>query len=86
MAQRTMITDALEKRVEMVNGYFDLSAETLQAMKDVRAASEAYARALHEIFKRGLPVDTGRAIATIDHVQLCKNMACDALILPNASK
>ena len=83
---KTPVQDPVEKRIEMINGYFDLPTETVQAMKDVRAASETYARALGEIFKRGHALDTGRAIAAIDHIQLTKNVACDALILPHASK
>lgn len=85
MAKRIAVDDPIDKRVEMVNGMFQLPGETLLAMKDVREASELYARTLQAIFKRG-KIDIGRAIATIDHIQLTKNLACDALILPHASK
>lgn len=85
--KRVIITDALEKRVAMINGRFELDKPTLDAMNEIREISDAYARTLHCIFTRaGLKADIGRAIATVDAVQACKNMACDALILPHASR
>ncbi len=85
--QRVAITNPVEKRVAMVNGMFNLPDDTLQAMRDIRTASDAYARALHEVFSReGVEADTGRSIATMDAIQASKNMACDAVILPHASK
>ena len=81
------ITDPVAKRVAMINGYFDLPDDTIQSMKRVREASVEYAKELQCIFKyAGVNVDTGRAIAAIDHVQQTKNIACDALILPFASE
>jgi len=87
MSKRVAIDDPIEKRAAMVNGMFDLPGETLAAMGEVCQASEVYAKELQTIFKKnGLKVDTGRAIAAMDGIQATKNIACDALILPHASK
>lgn len=85
--KRVAITDPVDKRVSMINGYFELPDQTKQAMTKIREASETYANELQKIFKSlDKDVDTGRAIATIDLVQQTKNVACDALILPHASR
>jgi len=84
---RVPVTDPVERRVEMINGMFDLPQETRQAMAAVRESAEAFARALRAIYTTpGIQVDTGRAIASIDTIQSIKNVACDALILPHATK
>lgn len=84
---RVLVTDPVERRVEMVNGWFELPDATKRAMNDVRAASEAYARALHALFRAHAPhVDVGRSVAAIDSIQHTKNVACDAFILPHATK
>jgi hypothetical protein len=75
--------DPIDKRVEMINGHFDLPPETVEAMKEIRVAAELCARTMQGIFKKH-KADTGRAIATIDQLQAVKNTACDALILPHA--
>ena len=79
------IEDPVEKRVAMINGYFDLPTDTVDGMKEIRLAVADCAHRLEAVFKR-CKVDTGRAIATIDLLQQTKNVACDALILPHASK
>lgn len=85
--RRIPITDAIEKRVALVNGDFDLTPVTLEAMRDIREAAGAYARELDAIFHReGVTFDVGRVIATMDHVQQTKLLACDAVALPHASK
>ncbi len=83
--KRVPVTDALEARVLMINGWFELPDETKKDMSDVRAAAETFAKSLDVIFKRAKH-DKGRAIASIDAIQHAKNIACDALILVHASK
>lgn len=82
---RVPITDPVEKRVEMINGMFDLPAETLLTMREIRSASDEFARRIQAAVSK-VPHDTGRVIATIDLIQQLKNTACDAVILPHASK
>ncbi len=85
MSKRVDITDPIEARVAMVNGWFELPEQTKQDMTDVRAAAEQFAKSLEQVYKRAKH-DKGRAIASIDAVQQAKNIACDALILAHASK
>ncbi len=85
MSKRVPIVDPIEARVAMTNGWFELSDETKKDMSTIREASEQYAKTLEAVFKRAKH-DKGRAIASIDAIQLAKNIACDALILPFASK
>lgn len=79
------VQDPIEKRVEMINGYFTLPENAVKDMKEIREAISVCAHKLQEIFKRN-NFDTGRAIAAIDLLQSAKNTACDALILPHAEK
>lgn len=83
--KRVKVTNPVEARVELVNGMFDLPPEAKQAMNDVRAAAEVYARALLAVSKTA-PHDVGRLIAALDAVQHSKDMACVAYILPHATK
>jgi hypothetical protein len=79
------IEDPIEKRVAMINGYFNLPDDTVKGMKEIREAVSECAHKLESTFKR-CKIDTGRAIATIDLLQQAKNVGCDALILPHAEK
>ncbi len=68
----------------MVNGMFDLPAETISAMREIRAVFETSARALEKIYATpGLRVDKERAKAALDLIQNAKNVSCDAVILPH---
>jgi len=78
------VTDAVEARVEMINGMFDLPDATREAMKHVRAATETAARAVRAAVEAAPAHDKGRLIAALDALQAAKNVACDALILPHA--
>jgi|WetSurMetagenome_2_1015567.scaffolds.fasta_scaffold00274_7 hypothetical protein len=84
-SKRVPIDDPLERRVAMVSGGYPHPGATLRAMNEVTDVSEQYAQSLRQIFKRN-KVDTGRAIAAIDHVQQTKNIAMDALSLPYVTK
>jgi hypothetical protein len=84
-SKRVAIEDPLERRVAMVSGGYPHPGATLRAMNEVTDVSEQYAQSLRQIFKRN-KVDTGRAIAAIDHVQQTKNIAMDALSLPYVTK
>lgn len=75
--------DPVQRRVEMINGRFDLPAETVKAMEQIRVATEVCARAIQSA-TADVQVDTGRLIATMDMLQQAKNVACDAVILPHA--
>jgi hypothetical protein len=78
--------DPLEARVEMINGRFDLPKETLEAMDQIRKATETASREIHRAATLVPKYDKGRLIATMDLLQQAKNTACDALILPHAVK
>lgn len=79
------ITDPVTKRVEMINGRFDLPQETIQAMNDIRQAVDQCARSIQTATSK-VETDTGRLIATMDLLQQAKNVACDSIILPHATK
>ena len=78
--------DPLSARVEMINGRFDLPDATLDQMREIRAACQRCARLLKAAFDEAKDKDIGRCIAAIDALQLAKNIACDALILPFAKR
>jgi hypothetical protein len=74
---------AVQARLDMTNGNFNLPDETLAAMKEIRAAcSEAQAKVVESVEK--VKFDTGRLIHTLDLLQQVKNCACDSVILPHA--
>jgi hypothetical protein len=77
--------DPIEKRVAMINGFFDLPSEQVEGMSEIRAATQECAERIAAVFKKRKH-DTGRAIAAIDELQKAKNIAYDALILPFAEK
>jgi hypothetical protein len=85
LRKKVPITDPIEKRVAMINGYFDLPQEQIDGMKEIRSAVAECGAKLEQVFKK-TKIDTGRAIASIDELQKAKNIACDALILPFAEK
>lgn len=68
----------------MINGYFDLPAETVGAMKEIRELAQAYADGVARVVKTQKH-DVGRVIAAIDLIQSSKDVACASLILPHAS-
>lgn len=74
---------AIDARVAMVNGNFNLPDETLQAMKRIREITASAASEIQKVMYSGVRYDTGRAIATLDFLQIVKNTGCDALILPH---
>lgn len=74
---------ALNGRLALITGKVPTGIDTMAAFKAIDDASVAYALALKEIFLIH-KADTGRAIATLDHVQFTKNIAYDAVRLPMA--
>lgn len=80
------ITDPVEKRADLINAYYDLPGDIPPAMREIRDAISAAAKALAAIEKRlgKEHCDTGRMIHALDLLQQAKNAACDALILPHA--
>ena len=70
-------------RLAMINGHFNLPKETIDAMATVRAAiaeaAETCLAAMNQVDKW----DAERVTAFIDYLQMAKNIACDALILPH---
>lgn len=78
--------DPLSARVAMINGRFDLPDGIIGQMREVREACQHCARVLKAVFDEAKDKDTGRCIAAIDALQLAKNIACDALILPAAKE
>ncbi|CAH6420041.1 Hypothetical protein UVM_LOCUS32 [uncultured virus] len=79
------ITDPTEAKVAMINGRFELPKETLIAMDQIRAAAAEFADKLVKI-TAGVKKDGGRFAASIQKLQSLKNVACDSVILPHASK
>ena len=65
----------------MINGQFDLDAETIAFMK---LARETISEAAEKLSKaRPQNANVGRFIAAVDHLQQSKNLFCDAAILGN---
>lgn len=66
----------------MVNGRFELPKENVEAMNRIREifqkAADDYLAVVDGLEQR----DEGRVTATLDHIQLTKNIGCDAVILP----
>lgn len=75
---------AVAARVKMVNGQFDLPAQTLKSMGEIREAVAETAEKIAASVERNEKHDIGRLIAALDHLQQAKNIACDSLILPHA--
>lgn len=82
-AARSNTNPAIDARVAMVNGNFILPDETLQAMKRIREITAKAALEIKKTMYSGVKYDTGRSIAALDFLQITKNTACDALILPH---
>jgi len=76
-----MSTDAIELRIAMVDGRFDLTDETVEFMNKVRSELAATLRSLAT--QRPPEYDYGRFVAFCDAVQAAKNVACDSAILGN---
>lgn len=70
---------ALALRVDLIDGQFDLSGETLAFMNAVRTEIKKTARLIVSMAPRDC--DTGRLIAAVDSLQHTKNLFCDAAIL-----
>ena len=75
---------AINARVKLINGYFDLPADTPPYMKAVREAISGAAQKI----QAALPAayDAGRVIAGLDKLQEAKDTLCVAAILPHAGK
>lgn len=73
------------KRVTLISGTCDkvLPAETVMAIVEIQRLSTVYAQNLRALLEGCNKVDTGRCIAALDHVQQAKNIAIDAVKLPN---
>lgn len=71
--------DAIDVRVDMINGQFELDQETLLFMKIARVECAALADKLNKA--RPATLDVGRFIAAIDHLQQVKNILCDSAII-----
>lgn len=73
--------EAIQVRVDMINGQFGLDEETLKFMRLVREEIAALAEKLSKA--RPESANIGRFIAAVDHLQQTKNLFCDAAILGN---
>lgn len=71
--------EAVQLRVDMINGQFETSAETTAFMRTVRAEIAAVAKRLSETAPE--TCDTGRFIAALDLLQQAKNVLCDSALL-----
>jgi hypothetical protein len=83
--KRANEVDPIAVRVAVIATRLELPEDTRAAMQEVREAAAVFAASLESVFKKNKR-DTGRAIASIDAVQLAKNIACDALLLPFAGE
>jgi hypothetical protein len=78
---------ALDARVAMFNGMFELPGETKAAMSRIREiVAEAGQKIRDIIANPAVKYDTGRLIATFDLLQHVKNTACDSITLPHYKK
>lgn len=85
--KRLLIADPVTARVALINGQFDLPAENVQAMRDIRAAVEECAKKIQAaVEKTAKKNDRGRLIHAIDLLQQVKDTACVSVILPYAEE
>lgn len=72
---------AVQVRADMINGQFEVSAETSEYMTLVRKTLADAA----SILKNAAPAhtDVGRLIAALDSLQHTKNLFCDAVLIGN---
>ena len=72
---------AIDVRVDMVNGNFELNKESKAFMNFAREECAALAKKLGDA--RPPTADVGRFIAALDHLQILKNLLCDSVIIGN---
>jgi hypothetical protein len=79
---------ALEARVALIDGQFDLPDTAIKSMKTIRASVAVCARNIADAcYDAGEgKYDVGRAIAALDGLQQVKDTACVSIILPHAPK
>lgn len=74
----------IDLRVDLINGNFELNDESIIFMTLVRTRIHDLAVELVDACPDDANV--GRLIAAIDHLQLTKNLFCDAIILGNEAR
>jgi hypothetical protein len=85
MDQRSI--EAIDAKLDMINGRFDLPEETVEAMKLIRESlSEVANKVRDNLDQKGIKYDVGTMIRFVALIQDAKNLACDAIILPHAPK
>jgi hypothetical protein len=72
--------------VDMVDGKFQLPAETIAYMDEVRVICQRAARNLTGEATRGVALDHGQLNAALQLLQQVKNKACDAAIIGAETK
>lgn len=75
----------IEKRAEMINLVLSLPQKSLDAAKDIRVAIDQCAETINKITS-GVDHDPAQLSATMALLQQAKNVACDSVILPHATK
>ena len=86
-SKKRPIADPVAARVALIDGQFDLPAENLQAMRDVRAAVAECAKKIQQaVEKKAKKNDKGRLIHAMDLLQQAKDTACVSCILPYAEE
>lgn len=73
---------AIDARIEMINGNFDLPETVPTAMKRVREILAKAAADLKTVVEKE-EINVGCMITAMDLLQHAKNKACDAMILPH---
>ncbi len=76
---------AVAARVALVNGAYVPFGKSMVVIERINEASAEYAEKIAALIE-SVDYDTGRLIAALDHVQLVKTIACDAVILPHTPK
>jgi hypothetical protein len=76
---------AIDARLAMINGNFDLPKNTLEVMPALRAAASAFAQEAAALVM-SVQCDWGRLIAALDLIQQTKDVLLNAVILPHAPK
>lgn len=75
---------AINARVELINGQFNIPDDAVEYVKLVREAISEAARKIRD----GLPktFDVGRIVAGMDKLQEARDTLCAASILPHAHR
>ena len=72
---------SLDARIEMIDGYFDLPKVNIDAMNAVRAVLKKAALEIKAIAATVPNADMGTLVRSVQLLQECKDVTCQAFII-----